>query len=104
MKLTCGITAAEEKAKVEKEDKVNTVLFFFFFCLKLKKKIVLGFFFFPSKFSNVRRGRVSFVNWSTLRSGWEVSDSAALLNMVLERGWSERDRNKCRWRKKKKVK
>lgn len=92
MKLTCGITAAEEKAKVEKEDKVTTVLFFFFFFLN-KKKIVLGFFF-PSKFSNVRRGRVSFVNGSTLRSGWEVSDSEALLNMVLERGWSERDRNK----------
>lgn len=101
MKLTCGITAAEEKAKVEKEDKVNTVLFFFSFLFKIKKKIVLGFFF-PSKFSNVRRGRVSFVNGSTLRSGWEVSDSEALLNMVLERGWSERDRNKCRWRKKKK--
>lgn len=29
MKLICGITAAEEKAKVEKEDKVITVLFFF---------------------------------------------------------------------------
>lgn len=45
MKLTCGITAAEEKAKVEKEDKVNTVLFFFSFLFKIKKKIVLGFFF-----------------------------------------------------------
>lgn len=39
MKLTCGITAAEEKAKVEKEDKVNTVLFFFSFLFKIKKKL-----------------------------------------------------------------
>lgn len=46
MKLTCGITAAEEKAKVEKEDKVNTVLFFYFFLFKIKKKNCSRVFFF----------------------------------------------------------
>lgn len=44
MKLTCGTTVAEEKAKAGREDKVTCLLFFLDLFLTFSRMLFLGFF------------------------------------------------------------